>query len=905
MQILTTTGYKNIEDCSIGEQLIAYDIYDGHEIINELLSFQWMSADLFQDLYQDTIDESGNTTSVLQQTKEDLYIDTYGNVPFYKINDTWILYGNQSIWANLNVTHVKNLQVGDTVYNGTDGDVLVTSIEEVTGIGWWRLSVSGDHSYIADNLTLHNASRYWVGGGSSSAWSAITNTNWGSASGGVNNASVPTSADDVTFDGAGVNGNTNSLISSSFTILSLNITSGYTRTMTHNTDLIVAGNLTLTTGYTISGSSRLRISAASSAINMNGKTWPNIMEFGGSVTATLNSNLTVNGGIVLVNTATLNKATTQIITTTGITMTAGYNFTSTADVYLNGGSWSGLGNYNTSIFLNGNVTIIGTVNYGTGTLTYSSGVITLTNSTLNIISNCTLNTSGIIWNNFTCTLNATITLTSNLNINGSLTNSSNAVGFNKTSSEIVTVGNGISITNGSIAGSSNIYLTGGTWSSAGIANPIQNLFFINGNITLGTFASLQNTTLTLVSGTINTSGNTLGLIGSIVLHSSLSGITWNNITTNNSPVTIGLNHSLNLSGTLSIAITTTINKTASEVINSGGLSTTTAGGFNLGGTADIYLTGGVWETDTTSYVTNNVYINGNITFGSSANPYTNIAGLLTYLSGTTSFIFGHQTRIILSSTLNTAGISFNDFAIVTAASTVTLTSDLTINGLYTQSTTGGFNETINEIVIIKGGMLMSASMTAGTADIYLRGGTWSTSGAFYVTNNLFLDGPVALSGNIYYGTNILTYNSGTISQLGTTGITLNLQTSTVNNFNKVPLSRVIITAANTITMNEFFTGTASQICQISSTGANYNITFSDSFEKIAKNVAVLGATITNRMQLLIITKYKSNFTRGTNIGVRYINQSPNGFSKKEFMVMGSTDFARPYKLVSDPNFTRQ
>ena len=106
-------------------------------------------------------------------------------------------------------------------------------------------------------------------------------------------------------------------------------------------------------------------------------------------------------------------------------------------------------------------------------------------------------------------------------------------------------------------------------------------------------------------------------------------------------------------------------------------------------------------------------------------------------------------------------------------------------------------------------------------------------------------------------------------------------------------------------MNQFFTGTASQICQVNSAGANYTITFSDGFEKIAKNVAVLNATITNRQQLLIITKYKSNFTRGTNIGVRYINQSPNGFPKNETFISGSKNYAPMFKLVGDPNFVKQ
>lgn len=781
MQVLTTTGYKNIEDCSIGEQLIAYDVYDGHEIINDLLGKEWMSPDLFQDIYKDTIDESGNTISVLVKTKEEIYIETYGNISFYNINNTWVLYGGQSIWANLNVVHAKDLQVGDTIYNGTDSDVIITSIEEVVGIGWWRLSVSGDHSYIADNLTLHNASRFWVGGGSSSAWSALAPTNWGSTSGGTNNVTAPTSVDDVTFDGAGVNGNSNSLISSSFTILSLNITLGYTSTITHNVDLTIGGNITLTTGYTISGSASL-ILTANSTINTNGRLWPNSFSIINNVTATLTSNLNIGG--------------------------------------------------------------------------------TLTVSPIGLTS------------------------------------------INRTTSERLTVG-GIFVTNASLSCTAEIYLTGGTWSANGTANPIRstNGVFINGNVTLGTFAALQDSTLTLLSGTLSTAGSTFGLIGAITLTSSLNEITWNNITTTNNAVTMTLNHNLNINGTLTSTITTTINRTTAEIITVGGLSTNVG---VINGTADIYLTGGTWDSTINAFVSNNLYLNGNITLGSSGNTYSNFNnGLLTYQSGNISLIEGHRFTILGSPTLNTFGIIFNNFIINTNGNT-TLTSDLTINGVLSNTTSnvGTINRTTAENVIVYGGLSLAATMAVGTADIYLRGGTWSTTGAFYVSNNLFLNGRIALGNNIYYRTGVLTYNSGIITSTNTI---LNLVNGncTINNFNKVPLRQVLIASAVVVTMNQFFTGTASQICQVNSAGANYTITFSDRFEKIAKHVAVLNATITNRLQLIVITRYKSNLNRGTNLGVRYINQSPNGFAQKESFIPASRDFIPMFGLVGDPNFVKQ
>jgi hypothetical protein len=88
------------------------------------------------------------------------------------------------------------------------------------------------------------ATRYWVGGGSTGAWSATGNTNWGTASGTADNASVPTTGDDVIFDGAGGTGSANC---TAFTTTSLNSfvqTTGYTGTFTHTagTTLTITGN---------------------------------------------------------------------------------------------------------------------------------------------------------------------------------------------------------------------------------------------------------------------------------------------------------------------------------------------------------------------------------------------------------------------------------------------------------------------------------------------------------------------------------------------------------------------------------------------------------------------------------------------------------------------------------------
>jgi len=84
------------------------------------------------------------------------------------------------------------------------------------------------------------ASRYWVGGGSSTNWNATANTNWAATDGGPGNQSVPTTTDDVFFTASSPSP---AVISAAITVRSVNCT-GFTGTITHNTGV----TLTINTG---------------------------------------------------------------------------------------------------------------------------------------------------------------------------------------------------------------------------------------------------------------------------------------------------------------------------------------------------------------------------------------------------------------------------------------------------------------------------------------------------------------------------------------------------------------------------------------------------------------------------------------------------------------------------------
>lgn len=653
MQLLTPSGYKNIEDCQIGEQLIAYDIFTGQVIINELLNKSWFDYDMFEDSYslpEEYIDENGDTVTkppVLLKTKKENFESVHGELKGYVINNKWTLYRYQSVWANMNITHAQDLQIGDIVYDDDDNDVEITSIQEVDLDGWWRLKVSGDHSYIADDLTLHNATRYWVGGGSSANWNATANTNWGSASGGANNASVPTSADDVIFDGAGTNGNTNSIISATITILSLDIQTGYTAIMTHNAILTIAGNFTFTGNYARAGSSGVTISATSTIVS-NGVTWNLPLNFDNIITVTLNGNLTVSGLVT-------------------ITLRPTFTRTASEDFIFEGG--------------------------------------------------------------LTCTANQ--------------------------------------FTSGNV----KFIWKSGTFEVGGIFNSIRNNTDIDGNITIRNLMIFNSCNLTYISGNVNT-----------------------------------INSQLNFSG----------------------------------------------------------------------------------------------------GTINTFGINWWN---VNLLGSTTLSSNLIVNNVFGAS--GTTNRTTNETITAFNGATALQNGNTGTAEIIVKGGVITSGHVFAATFGM----PLTIDGNVTFANNTLWIGPpfgggffGTLKYLSGVSNSKNVNltisdTSTFINVDKMPFRSVSIPANRTMTMDRFFSGSDSNICQITSTGANYTIAFTDGFEKIAKNVAISGATLSRPNQLLVVTNARFNTNRGTNVGLRYKNEMPNGFSKG--LQNGRNLITPSEMLVSDPNFLRQ
>jgi len=234
MNILTPSGYKDVLELEIDDEVVAFDVITGLPFTNlfkgvEVVttntysrSVVWINPILINGTIKlekhesincngfavlasdvvvgDIIIYDGNSievTTIIDVDPENTIIPDV--LTSYIINGSIVLCKYQSIWTDNDiVVKPSMLQVGDTIYDDADQPITITSITTSTLSSWYRLTISGDHSYIADGITLHNASRYWRGG--AGTWNAVNTANWSSTSGGIGGSSVPTSADDVTFD---------------------------------------------------------------------------------------------------------------------------------------------------------------------------------------------------------------------------------------------------------------------------------------------------------------------------------------------------------------------------------------------------------------------------------------------------------------------------------------------------------------------------------------------------------------------------------------------------------------------------------------------------------------------------------------------------------------------------------
>ncbi len=230
-----------------------------------------------------------------------------------------------------------------------------------------------------------------------------------------------------------------------------------------------------------------------------------------------------------------------------------------------------------------------------------------------------------------------------------------------------------------VSGTVSIKLTGGTWSGTAVLY-LQTNLEIAGNITVSGNVAYDTGTLLYTSGTVTTTGSTVTVIRSTTFNTS--GMTWNNINFQQT-MTVTLSSNFNLSGTLSIAATTTTTTINGFAINCSGSFTVNGSGNFCTGTTNIVMNGtGNLGAATSGSGTcrNNLTIN-------SAGTITMLA-FFSYRTGTFTFDTTTNSNTLqlkdASCTLDVAGITWMTIAI-TAAITITLNGILYASG--TMSTT--------------------------------------------------------------------------------------------------------------------------------------------------------------------------------------------------------------------------
>lgn len=564
---------------------------------------------------------------------------TLNGTATHTLADVWtvselVTLGGTTLTTTLN-SQTLNCQKGLTT-GGSTAIVTGTTLVKLTGTGTWQgptstgalrnnltiaagantVTVSGTVRYNTGTLTYTSGTMTVTGSTLSMGVATTLETSGMTWEGITVSASVTiTLSSNLNWSGTLTHSLGAAVYSGAFTLNggAWTISGGSTGTNTIGGVVTLTGALTMsnTTSTTFSGA--FAITADSATIS-------------GSQTITLVANVTITNLTTSSDANVINGAFNW--NTGGLTTTGEISGTTTV-VFSGTGTWTGAAGAlkNTaSINTAGTLTLSGTILYNTGTLTYTAGTISAGSSTLSMSLATTLNTSGMTWANVTISANVTITLSSNLNISGTLLESLGACTF---------------------TGAFNISTGAWTISGAGAGTTT-----LSGTVT-GTGAfTLSNTTSTTFVGAFAITMDSASISGAQIL-TLVNDITITNLTDNTTATTI--NGAFNW--------------------KTGGLTMT--GG--LSGTSTIVFAGtGTWSGS--AAIKNSATVNtaGTLTISGGVAYDT---GTFTYTAGTVTST-GSTVTVALAATFNTSGMTWASMSI-TAAITVTINSVLVLSGTLT------------------------------------------------------------------------------------------------------------------------------------------------------------------------------------------------------------------------------
>ena len=363
------------------------------------------------------------------------------------------------------------------------------------------------------------ALRYWITGGTGNYNST---TNWSASSGGASGASVPTTADDVTWDansGAGT-----VVINVASVAKSINFTN-FTGTVDFQNTLAVAGSMTLGIGMSFAnttGTPVLRVTAAAT-LTSNGVVFPyDFSVLTSNVVITLTddwecnnfthdvgtSNATFNGNNFFINGNLTNLNTIRYITGTTVFVMQGTGSISTS--FSSGNQYITVSNL--TINTSGTITFATDVGGLNGVWTYTSGTVITTGITLRLRGIFDFN--GILFENIDIPQISGSTFLSDLVYTNTFTtvSSSSSLTLNGASIRHIGLSGGITNLIGNSGGNTGLQGTtilsfegSGSLDSGGSSGNIGIPITVNtiGTYTLNAITSICRSTFTYTSGTID------------------------------------------------------------------------------------------------------------------------------------------------------------------------------------------------------------------------------------------------------------------------------------------------------------------------------------------------------------------------------------------------------------------
>jgi hypothetical protein len=444
--------------------------------------------------------------------------------------------------------------------------------------------------------------------------------------------------------------------------------------------------------------------------------------------------------------------------------------------------WTGSANVTTSgnltvsgstVTLGGTCAITGALSRTSGSLTLSSGTTTVTggvsgmfthNSGTVILSDTQTVNTGSSFNNLTLggAEGKTLTLSADCTVTGTFTCSYD---WTSNGNNLYWQGNITGASGKEIGGTTNITINGGanqTWTGNG--GQVRNNLTINksGN-TLSLVGTIVYTDgiFTYTAGTVDalTGASTLQVNFEAAHNCTLStdGIDFYNLTFKGSGTTT-LSNDLSVDGTLTcttwgIIDGANINASGSFVSSADQVTGSTTGKIVLDGT-------GTWSGGGRVRMDLDIDTSGTISLSGTIRTRDRV---LRYVSGTVNA--GTSTLDTATNTsLDLDGIVLNNVSV----GSTTLLSDLRLSGLLTSS---NGNVTGSAYTIYSSGGMTPSGYLVGDTTVELTGGTWSGNVAVGLKVNL--NGNVTISGTVIlqssvYGNAVLKYISGNITTTGST-----------------------------------------------------------------------------------------------------------------------------------------